>query len=170
VSTPSSDWEAFRRQALSDLDMFDLVLAQRAPQCHHLHYLQMAAEKAGRAIRNAVGQDGAAAPSHAAIVMALRVLRTHRRTRDVLFRGDRRRQAAVFAMCLPLAHDIERIAPAIARNGPNPEYPWSTDGRLWTAPCDHAFTLTERLTRPAGVAFARLLRQLLENLPQVLAN
>jgi len=25
---------------------------------------------------------------------------------------------------LPLAYDLERIAPALANNGPNPEYPW----------------------------------------------
>jgi len=55
----AAHWEAFRDQARADLRVFDL-LHERAvlppgdpeasPECHALHYLQMADEKTGKAL------------------------------------------------------------------------------------------------------------------------
>lgn len=48
-SKPLTRHAAFARQACSDFDTYDHLLKGNLPACHHLHYLQMAVEKAAKA-------------------------------------------------------------------------------------------------------------------------
>ena len=53
------DWaQAFARQAESDLDARELLVADRSlPACHFLHFLQMACEKLCKASMISAGSD-----------------------------------------------------------------------------------------------------------------
>ena len=48
----------------------------------------------------------------------------------------------------PLAHSLQSIAPAEARDGPNPEYPWPHEAPAH-CPIDHRFALWTQLTDSA---------------------
>lgn len=134
---------ALRQQAISDLMAFEAVVAAGLPDCHGLHYLQMASEKLGKAIRAGGRQRGAGAHSHVAIVKAMRMLRNDPTAARVLWSGRFVTWRAQVDRLLPLAEAIERLAPAIACAGENAEYPRETrpgSGR-WIAPAAHAFTI-----------------------------
>jgi hypothetical protein len=64
---------------------------------------------------------------------------------------------------LPLAHQIERLAPALARDGPNPEYPWEepTTGHVYS-PASYRFPVALNLNQPNGRKLLRLLDILLD--------
>ena len=116
-------WE----QAKSDHNAFLLLRGQGAGQCHSLHYLQMVTEKIAKAY---FWRSGLPPPrNHAGLVQFLRFLGQIRQS-------DRTRVANLFSFArfddfqnwmysvLPIAYDLERLAPTLAENGPNPEYPW----------------------------------------------
>jgi hypothetical protein len=48
---------------------------------------------------------------------------------------------------LPLAHEIELLAPALAQSGPNPEYPWKDASGNVLAPIDYPFLLIKQLQK-----------------------
>lgn len=103
-----------------------------ADPCQQLHYLQMITEKLAKAYfwRNDEGPPR----SHASFVRFLCFLGAVRRS-------ERDRVATAFGFqrfqdfrrwirsILPLAYELERLAPALAGDGPNLEYPWP-----WEAP------------------------------------
>ena len=117
-------WE----QARSDHAVLVLLRQQGAAACHQLHYLQMVTEKLGKAYfwRS---RTAPATKSHAGFVAFMRFLGSVRVT-------ERQQITNVFAFkrfedfqnwiraVLPLAYQLERLAPALAKDGPNPEYPW----------------------------------------------
>jgi hypothetical protein len=45
---------------------------------------------------------------------------------------------------LPLAYELESLAPAVANDGPNPEYPWPHDSPA-ECPVEYSFALWARL-------------------------
>jgi hypothetical protein len=117
-------WE----QTRSDHSVLLLLRRTGAATCHQLHYLQMVTEKLGKAYFWRTGQ--APPKSHVSFVRFLQAL-------DSRSTADRTRIARVFGLgtaqgfanwittVTPLAHALERTAPALAGdNGPNPEYPW----------------------------------------------
>jgi len=119
-------WE----QARSDHAAFVMLRRQGADPCHQLHYLQMVAEKISKAYlwRSGVPPKR----SHAGFGMFMRLLLQ-------VPRPQRQQIADIFAFgrfdgfqawcrsALTLAYDLERLAPALANDGPNPEYPWPHD-------------------------------------------
>lgn len=163
--------EAFRCQAESDLSVFQLLVSQDGmATCHWLHYLQMTSEKIGRAVRLADEQSGADALSHAAIVKALRLLRNQRGAARTLGMDSRQFQQLV-DRCLPIAYEIERLAPSFAA-GPNPEYPWHDPMKpaSWIAPSCHQFSIAATMRGPDGQRYLRLLRELIARLDEVFVN
>jgi hypothetical protein len=116
-------WE----QAKSDLAIFHLLRSKGVPQCHLLHYLQMATEKLSKAY---LWRSGKTPPkSHTGFVRFLKALLDRRSNElgtlskalgfarpDDLDRWVKNVQT--------LAYSLQNIAPAEAGNGPNPEYPW----------------------------------------------
>lgn len=119
--------ELWWKQAQSDHSVFALLRESGVAPCHLLHYLQMVSEKLGKAY---LWRSGAPPPqTHAGFVQFLRFLGGARNS-------ERKRIAEIFEFnrfedfqswirtALPTAYALERLAPALAQDGPNPEYPW----------------------------------------------
>jgi hypothetical protein len=117
-------WE----QASSDHQTFLILRNRTSTECHLLHYLQMATEKIAKAY---FWRSGAAPPkSHAGFVQFLRILgsahdRKHQQQIAGLFRFGRFSHFQNWIhVVLPIAYDLEKLAPSLSNSGPNPEYPW----------------------------------------------
>jgi hypothetical protein len=161
--------ELWWRQARSDYEMFSLCRSNGVPPCHALHYLQMSTEKLNKAYR---WRSGDAPPrSHAGLVYLLRFLGQARTP-------DQDRIAGVFAfkryvdfqnwirVVMPIAYELERLAPALAAGGPNPEYPWPPD-RPTTAPADYAFPVWTSLSSTgAGRDLMRMIHTSMIRFPE----
>jgi hypothetical protein len=93
--------------------------------------------------------------SHAAFVKFLRVVTHNRKLQKAL--GMKQSQFKErFKRLLPLAYDIELLAPALARDGPNPEYPWKDASGNVLAPVDYSFPLIKQLQKtPQGIQLLR---------------
>lgn len=115
------------QQAQSDHDVLLLLRRYGAAPCHQLHYLQMVTEKLSKAY---FWRSGNAPPrAHTGFVQFLRSLGS-------VPSSDRNKLASAFSFTrftdlqkwiygvLPLAYELERLAPMLANDGPNPEYPW----------------------------------------------
>ncbi len=144
--------ELWWRQAQSDHDLFVLVRRQGAAECHRLHYLQMATEKIAKAY---FWRSGSPPPkSHAGFVQFLRFL-------GQVKHAERERIAELFSFnrfadfqswihaILPIAYELERLTPDLAKEGPNPEYPWPHE-QPEHAPADFSFAVWATLTSRAG--------------------
>lgn len=157
-----TDWRgAFFQQAWSDFQIvlliggYDAVSDARTPResayilapCQRLHYLQMVLEKLGKAYGT---PRGGAQPerNHRG---ADRLMRHFKQAPDssngvilqTLKFADKRRLYAHIDSLRPMAAAIEALSPNNAGNGPNAEYPWSTDPakprRSIVSPARHAF-------------------------------
>lgn len=136
--------ELWWAQARSDHEAFTLLRTQGVAPCHLLHYLQMTCEKLGKAY---LWRSGAPPPtSHAGFVQFVRLMGGVRAS-------ERARIAEIFEfkrfedfqkwirLALPDAYELlERLAPAFAQDGPNPEYPWPR-AEPAHAPARHDFKL-----------------------------
>jgi hypothetical protein len=124
--TDRRSWQkAFLKQARHDWATYQRTLLPSWPVCDRLHYLQMATEKLGKALL--VGGNTTLGRllvlgSHAAFVKFLHVASNNHNLPARL--GLTKAQLkAYFNQFLPIAHEIEILAPALAQGGPNPEYP-----------------------------------------------
>jgi hypothetical protein len=129
----------FLAQARSDFAVFELLRAQPAiASCHHLHYLQIATEMFGKAH---AWSTGPSFRTHRAIVGFLRSLSTNRAAQQQFgFSGKNEAWLSRIRASITLAERVEDLAPAIALDGPNPEYPWPrADPEV--APAEHEFDL-----------------------------
>lgn len=147
-------------QAKSDHDAFLLFRRQGVAQCHSLHYLQMATEKIAKAY---FWRSGSPPPKdHAGFVQYLRFLGQTRQS-------DRERIGNLFSFTrfgdfqkwiravLPMAYDLEHLAPTLAKDGPNPEYPWPHKAPT-NAPVHHKFEVWEKLTSGQGRDLMRVIQ------------
>ena len=141
--------ELWRQQARSDHAVLLLLRKNSAAPCHQLHYLQMVTEKLGKAYFWRSGDPPR--KSHAFFVKFLTALGTVRQS-------ERQRQIAdAFAFrrfkdfkswattVLPLCYELERLAPALAQDGPNPEYPWPQNSPRYV-PAMFEFDIWTKLT------------------------
>lgn len=155
-------------QAKSDHDVFVQLRKHGVGSCHQLHYLQMASEKLAKAYH---WRSGKSPPkSHAGFVLFLRFLGQPRGTKQ------QRHLARVFAFprfsdlqtwlgkASPLAHDLERLAPDLANDGPNPEYPWPHASPT-VAPAGYAFPLSQTLETHRGRNFLDFVRTAVHRFP-----
>ena len=149
----------FLVQARSDFAVFELLRSQAdLPACHPLHYLQMATELFGKAH---AWKHGPRANTHRAFVGFLRSLSTNRKAQKQLgFEGRNGIWEHLIRKSIPLAQGIEDLAPALALDGPNPEYPWPRDAPR-SAPAEHLFEMWQQLQdTDAGRRFLRMVRHL----------
>ncbi len=66
---------------------------------------------------------------------------------------------------LPLAYELERLAVALAQDGPNPEYPWPHHAPVEN-PARHRFAIWNRLTDTAqGRQLIRVIQLAVERFP-----
>jgi hypothetical protein len=139
----------FLVQARADFDVFELLCEQPdLPHCHALHYLQMATELLGKAH---AWKHGPPANTHRAIVSFLKSLSTNRKAQKQLgFEGQNDSwKSLIGKSLLPLATSIEDLAPALALDAPNPEYPWPRDAPQ-VAPAEHTFEIWQKLQKTAA--------------------
>lgn len=152
---------AYLQQARSDWAMFETIQRGQAPSCHRLHYLQMTTEKLGKAVLLRSGsQVHTVNRTHRAFVRCLRVA-SRNPSLGMRFHSPHRLRAFITTV-LPVADDVERLAPAIARNRPNAEYPWRSPQGAVVAPASHTFTLIRTLTEPRGLKLLDLVKLMLD--------
>jgi hypothetical protein len=158
-------WE----QARSDHKAFLLLLDEDIAQCHSLHYLQMVTEKLAKAY---LWRSGDPPPrSHAGFVQFMRFLGQVRRE------NDRERIAALFSFnrftdfkkwirtILPICYDLERLAPDLANEGPNPEYPWP-HAQPQFAPANYKFAIWNTLQSGQGRDLIRVIGIAVDRFPE----
>lgn len=151
--TERRNWQmAFLKQAMADWEAYQRTRQAVWPNSYRLLFLQMATEKLSKAVLIASHSSlETITQSHAAFVMFMRIAGNNRKLQNVL-RLKKSQQRAQFKTLLPLAHEIERLAPALAQSGPNPEYPWQDKSGSILAPVDYPFPLMQRLHQtPQGI-------------------
>ena len=120
-----------------------LELQRRAdvPQCHALHYLQMATEKLAKAyrFRDTSTAVEALLTSHVGFQRFLNSFLLSPQMREE-YQGRHAHLDRIRRDCEPISRAIEQLAPAVDRkNTPvNAEYPWCTTDQV-TAPVDYGF-------------------------------
>lgn len=157
-------WE----QAKSDHDAFLLLRREGIAQCHSLHYLQMVTEKIAKAY---FWRSGSPPPrNHAGFAKFLKFLGQTRQ-------NERERIANLFAFrrfgdfqrwmkaVWPLANDLERLAPALAKDGPNPEYPWPHQ-QPKIAPAIHEFQVWSSMKQAQGRRFMKFVKIAVTRFPE----
>ncbi|MCC2669544.1 MAG: hypothetical protein K0Q72_2015 [Armatimonadetes bacterium] len=169
--------EAFLKQARSDFAVFELLQSEDrtdVPECHPLHYLQMATEKLAKSAFIAAGDTTGDRYSH----VAFSHVPDHLARLDVavaLGWTDFRSYQAFLRRARPLFRQIDELNPSVGTSaadgappeGANVEYPWRQRNQagelVWSAPVDHDFGLLAALLRkPDGVALLTFVRTLLE--------
>jgi hypothetical protein len=118
----------------------------------------MAAELLGKAH---AWKRGPTKKTHRAIVGFLRSLSTNRSAQKQLgFERQNQNWEHLIRKCIPLAERVEDLAPILAKNGPNPEYPWPPDAPQAT-PAEHTFEIWLELQETAaGRQFLSIVRRL----------
>jgi hypothetical protein len=145
-------------QARSDRSILRLLGSQ--PACHQLHYLQMLTEKLAKAFfwRG----PGAEALGHAAFVRFVRAIASNRRVAEGLGFTSMLSFREWIADVSDLAYELERLAPALAADGPNPEYPWPRAYPEHT-PAEHDFVFWRHFRSRSGFTLLRMLDLILDN-------
>ncbi len=123
--------------------------------CQVLHYLQMATEKLAKAYFWRSGK----APSrqtHIGFSRLFRALADNQRAFEALgFKRLDDYQEWCRQTANQLSYQVERLAPALAQDGPNPEYPWPS-AKPKESPVSYDFKLwREFKERPAARQFLR---------------
>jgi len=137
----------FLVQARTDFAVFEMLRRQPdLPACHALHYLQMATELLGKAH---AWKQGPCANTHRAFVGFLRSLKKNRKAQKQLgFSGQTENWMHLIRKSVPLAERIEDLAPALALDAPNPEYPWPREAPQ-VAPVEHTFEIWQEIQKTA---------------------
>lgn len=142
--------QLFLVQARSDFAVFELLRRQpesEVPHFHALHYLQMATELLGKAH---AWKHGPRKKTHRAVVSFLRSLSTNRSAQKHLgFEGQNQNWEHLIRKSIPLAERVEDLAPDLAGDGPNPEYPWPS-GAPQATPAEHSFEIWQELQETAA--------------------
>lgn len=149
----------FLVQSRTAFDVFRLLREQpKLPACHALHYLQMATELLGKAH---AWKHHHHRNTHCAIVGFLRSLATNRKAQKQLgYEGSNESWKHLIRKSIPLAERIQGLAPTIAKDGPNPEYPWPRDAPQ-VAPVEYEFEIWMELQETAvGRQFLKLITEL----------
>jgi hypothetical protein len=154
---------AYLEQARSDWVTRELIAQIPCATCHELHYLQMTTEKLGKAVllRGKTTDMRGLGKTHHAFVRFLRLAaRNHNLQRKLCMHGVQLQQYILGV--LPIADQIEHLAPTLARDGPNPEYPWEIPSGGVIAPASYAFPVTGQLQEAQGRKLLRLISIILE--------
>ncbi len=120
---------AFLEQSYSDYQLF-LFLHNKPNDvslCHTYHFLQMATEKLARGFVLKPNSNDTPARTHNGFLVSVRHAGRNVKQFNHLYyhlRIKPRNIGSFFRALEPIADAIERLAPALSRDGINPEYPW----------------------------------------------
>src|SRR5206468_3880674 len=150
-------------QAKSDFEIFQFLRGK--PPCHRLHYLQMCTEKLGKA---SFYRKPPLSPSHAGFVKFLRNLSARKNIWKALDFGRREDLEAYVRGIHEFAREVEKLAPQLAGDGPNPEYPWPPPPKqATTTPLRYTFSVWEKLqTTAKGAKFQDFIQRVLNIFPE----
>ena len=99
--------------------------------------------------------------THRAFVRFLQ-LASRSRTLQAEFGMNARQLRAYIQGLLPIADQIERLAPALAQNGPNAEYPWEVPTGQVLTPASYSFPVTQNLREQNGRKLLLFIKILLD--------
>ncbi|MBC8233028.1 hypothetical protein H8E77_26080 [bacterium] len=152
----------YLEQARSDWDAYEALNSALVPDCHTLHYLQMTTEKLSKAFLLAGGADlNVVRKTHRAFTRFLQIaMRNHGLQRELGITASQLR--AHVHQLLPIAYEIERLAPALADGGPNAEYPWEAPPSTINVPASYNFPVNSILQLPKGRNLLRLIKVMLD--------
>jgi hypothetical protein len=115
---------AFRRQAISDYHVFELLKKNKVEICHQLHYIQMCTEKLAKSLNPVPGDPKSVHPAFVHFVRNTAI------RHDAFRRACKMKTKDAFRAYLqslePMAQDIEDLAPEATQRRLNPEYPWKS--------------------------------------------
>jgi hypothetical protein len=149
-------------QAESDYRVLRLLQSRGEPACQVLHYLQMSTEKLARVY---LWKQAAVKTSHAAFSKFLRSIAGDDRVRDELGYRSREQWDAKLRGIASLAAAVQRLAPDLAGDGPNPEYPWPPDHPT-SAPTEFEFPVWGELQKANGRVLLDFLDKLFQHAPR----
>jgi hypothetical protein len=154
--------EVFLAQAQSDWQVYEHLEKTTFPHCHALHYLQMTTEKLAKAYLLA-GQTNTkiVRSTHHGLSRFFQLVSRNKGLQEEMGMTAKQLSAHVQRL-LPLAHDIESLAPAIAGNSPNPEYPREAPLSVFYAPMNYEFAISKALRAPHGLNLIKLIRTILK--------
>lgn len=153
---------AYLEQARSDWETYTVVSENDCAACHELHYLQMTTEKLGKAalLRSRTADLEDVRKTHKAFVSFLKVTARNPNIQEELSMSGRQLREYVIGL-LPLADQIERLAPTLCQGGPNAEYPWETPSGEIMAPSLYNFSIAGDLSHPTGRKLLKLITVIL---------
>ena len=155
--------QGFGRQAAADFRTFEVLGKQDAPECHKMHFLQMACEKLAKAhlCETKTPLDNVQA-SHAYIAKTLPIV-LKQQAIAVNFSGPAAK--TVQAKAKHLAREIELLSPSVTDGGKRPdncEYPWEDETGTLHSPLEWPFNPSHLLLAPSGRSVLKLLRGAVE--------
>jgi hypothetical protein len=154
--------DAFVEQAKSDWRTYEAIQSLSLDTCQVLHYLQMATEKLGKAMLLAEGVEiTKVRASHKAFLRFLQIVSRNPEVQELL-RMSTQQLRSYIKNLLPLAEEIEKLAPALAQDGPNAEYPWADPSGSIHVPASFQFSAAFKLTEPTGRKLLHLTRLFLD--------
>jgi hypothetical protein len=155
ISEEDRQWaKAYARQAISDLDVREMLAHSGTEKCHRLHFLQMAAEKMCKAHLVVVNGHDSLKKSHAYIEGTLPLIARQYRTIS-----DQKMPEWEFKAVKRFARQIQLLAPACTDNESRPdnsEYPWQDAQNAIRTPCLYSFPEID--DGPENKTFVRLTR------------
>lgn len=160
--------ELWLEQARSDHVLLVFFRQNGIHPCHQLHYLQMATEKLAKAY---FWRSGTPPPrSHARFVDFMRSLGGVQRSQQARlaaslgFKSFAGMQSWIRSV-MPMVYALERLAPGLAADGPNPEYPWP-HGAPTHSPVGYHFDLwTQLASTGLGRRLAQFIGQAINRFP-----
>jgi hypothetical protein len=149
-------------QAESDYRVLRLLQSRDQPACQILHYLQMSTEKLARAY---LWKQDVVKRSHAAFSKFLRSIAGDDRVRVELGYKRRDQWDAKLDGIASLAERVQQLAPDLAGDGPNPEYPWPPTHPT-SAPIEFEFPVSDELQKSSGRVLLDFLDRLFVHAPR----
>jgi len=154
--------EVFLAQAKSDWRVYEHLRQTPLPEGHALHYLQMATEKLAKAYLLAdLSESQSIRLTHRALTRFLKLCARIQGLQGEMGMTPGQFRAHIQQL-LPLAFEIEKLAPDLALGGPNPEYPWEMPKGTFHVPADHKFAVSALLNDSHGHKLIKLVRTALE--------
>lgn len=141
----------FLVQAKSAFAVYQVLNADSSlHHCHALHYLQMATELLGKA---SAWKNGPTRKTHKSLVPFLRSLASNSKAQDRLgYSGQNEKWSHSIRKSIPIAENLQKLAPALSDDGPNAEYPWPVDAPTFT-PSEFDFPIRKELAETSHGRF-----------------
>ncbi len=159
-------WE----QTKSDFAVFEKKRGDGIAVCHVLHYFRMSTERLGKAF---FWRSGSPPPAKhvgfAQLMQGLGQVREHRNRKRIANSfgfGRYKEFQSWINTVMPIVHEVHKLAPACANDGPNPEYPWPHKSPT-NNPVSHPFDVWQPLTTRPGRGLMRFVSRAIEMFPEI---